>query len=52
MPLIIPFILVDSNTLNSTMDKESNNNNNNNFPDFSIFSDFFLIILLNSFPFT
>jgi hypothetical protein len=52
MPLIIPFVLVNSNALNSAMDNESNNNNNNNFPDFSVFSDFLLIISLNSFPFT
>jgi hypothetical protein len=52
MPLIIPFVLVDSNALNSTMDKESNNNNNNDFLDFFVFSNFLLIILLNSFPFT
>ena len=30
MPLINPFILVNSNILNNTIDKESNNNNNNN----------------------
>ena len=52
MPLIIPFILVNSNVLNSAMDKEGNNNNNNDFPDFSVFSDFLLILSLNSFPFT
>ena len=52
MSLIILFILVDSNTLNSTIDKESNNNNNNDFPNFSVFSNFFLIISLNSFLFT
>jgi len=52
MPLLNLFVLVNSNILNSAIDKESNNNNNNDFPDFSIFSKFLLIILLNSFPFT
>jgi hypothetical protein len=51
MPLIILFVSVDSDILDGAMDKESNNNNNDDFPDFSIFSDFLLIISLDGFPF-